>query len=164
MKELLILRHAHTGWTEAGTPDHQRPLSPRGRSDAPRVGRMLRDRELLPDLILTSTAERARATGLLVGESSGFAGPLRHRGELYLADPFVHLEVLAQLARAHPRVLIVGHNPGLEALVLVLTGEQVELSAGALARLRLPIDRWSDLGSMSRGALVHVWRPEEIEP
>ncbi|MBK6712098.1 MAG: histidine phosphatase family protein [Chloroflexi bacterium] len=66
MKTLLVLRHAKSSWSNDFLSDHQRPLNDRGKQDAPRMGRLLRDEELTPDLIITSSAERALSTAELV--------------------------------------------------------------------------------------------------
>ena len=76
MKLLLILRHAKSSWKDPDLDDHDRPLNKRGRRDAPRMGRLLRKEDLLPDLILSSTAVRARMTAEMVADASRYRGPL----------------------------------------------------------------------------------------
>jgi len=78
MKTLLILRHAKSSWKNPGLADHNRPLNKRGKRDAPRVGRLLRDKNLTPDLILSSTAKRALDTAEAAAESSGYEGEINH--------------------------------------------------------------------------------------
>src|SRR5258708_30988934 len=86
MKTLLLLRHAKSSWDNPGGRDFDRPLAPRGRRTAPLIGGHLRDRQLLPDLVLCSTARRARQTHDLVGPPvRGRALPVRQR--LHLATP-----------------------------------------------------------------------------
>ena len=84
MKSLLLLRHAKSSWKEAELADHERPLNKRGRADAPRMGRLLMEQDLVPDLILSSTAKRARQTilvgGLLLTALLWAAMSLTHSG------------------------------------------------------------------------------------
>ena len=87
MKTLLILRHAKSDWETPDVADHDRPLNGRGKRDAPRMGRLLRDENLVPDLIISSTAKRARKTAKLVAEASGYEGEIRLAETLYLAGP-----------------------------------------------------------------------------
>jgi phosphohistidine phosphatase len=162
MKTLLILRHAKSSWKQPDQADHDRPLNERGKSDAPRVGRLLREEDLVPDLIVSSTAKRARKTAAKVAEGSGYGGEIQLSDELYLAPPKTYLGVLRQVADAHSRVMVVGHNPGLEELLTLLTGDESSLPTAALAYITLPIDRWSELNTGTRGHLVNLWTPKEF--
>jgi len=162
MKTLLILRHAKSSWGAPSLADHDRPLNKRGKRDAPRIGELLRREELVPQLILSSTARRARSTAELVSEHSGCEGPLRLERDLYAAGGEAYLEALAKLPDEYQRVLLVGHNPGLEELLEALCGEYQRLPTAALAQVSLPIERWRDLSDDTQGALVNLWRPKEL--
>jgi phosphohistidine phosphatase len=162
MKTLLILRHAKSSWKEHGIDDHDRPLNERGRRSAPRVGRWLRARDLVPDGILCSTAERARATAELVSAAIDHQGPMIVEPDAYLADPATLIDLVSALPEEWSRALLVGHNPGLEALVSDLTGAVEPLPTAALAQIELDVDSWAELPGASRpGRLVHVRRPRE---
>lgn len=162
MKTLLILRHAKSSWKQPALDDHDRPLSPRGARDAPRMGALLRRRGLTPDLIVSSTAVRARTTADRVADRSGCGGVVRLDRRLYLARPETIASVAGGLGGGAARLLVVGHNPGLEELVARLTGAAEILPTAALAQVRLPIDAWSGLSTSTRGALVGLWRPREL--
>ena len=162
MKTLLILRHAKSSWKEDALPDHERPLSKRGRAEAPRMGKLLRKHDLLPDLILSSAAVRARSTVELVIEESLFDGETELREDLYAFDSEPYLKALAGLPDHYQRVMIVGHNPALEELLEELTGEYLPLPTAALAQVTLAIESWSEIESGSSGKLVDIWRPKEL--
>src|SRR5262245_25690191 len=108
MKMLLILRHAKSSWKDEELPDHDRPLNKRGKREAPRMGRLLADHGLLPELILCSTAKRAKKTAARVIKSSGYAGPIEFHRELYAAPPAEYVVVLRQFGDPHDRVMVVG--------------------------------------------------------
>jgi phosphohistidine phosphatase len=163
MKTLLILRHAKSSWKDVRLGDHERPLNQRGQRDAPRMGRLLREEDLVPGLILSSSAERARQTAEAVAEESGYPGELQLSRELYAAGPEAYLEALQALAGEPESVLVVGHNPGLEELVEMLTGEAVRLPTAALAQVALPIQRWQELSEEVQGELANLWAPRELE-
>lgn len=163
MKTLLILRHAKSSWDDASLDDRQRPLNARGRRDAPRMGDLLRDESLVPDVIITSTAVRAHATALAVAEAAGYAGDIVVDPLLYHASPEDVLAVLKTVPNANARiVMIVGHNPGLEDLIERLAGEWHDLPTAALVQLALPIDPWGELDASTRATLVDIWRPKEL--
>jgi phosphohistidine phosphatase len=163
MKTLLVLRHAKSSHDDPGLDDHERSLNDRGRRDAPRMGRLLADEDLVPDLILSSTAVRARTTAEAAAKASGYQQKIELDRSLYLASPEEYIEALRELPETRRRVLVVGHNPGMEQLVEVLTGQSETLPTAALACITLPIDRWRDLRSSTTGTLDGLWRPKEIE-
>src|SRR4030042_5537971 len=117
MKTLLLLRHAKSSWKQPEVHDHDRPLNKRGKKEAPQVGKYLKEKDLVPDLIISSTARRARDTAQAVLEESGFAGQLDLYQDLYLSDAACYLDILRSLPDSINRGLVVGHNPDLEELL-----------------------------------------------
>jgi phosphohistidine phosphatase len=132
LRHLLVLRHAKSAWPD-GVPDHERPLSPRGRRDAPAAGRALAEADLLPDLVLCSTAVRARQTWELASEQWGTPPPVRLVPRLYAAGVPELLDVVHAIPAEVDTLLLIGHNPGLEELVLDLAGDGLD---GALDEVR----------------------------
>jgi len=167
-RELLLLRHAKSSWKKPELRDFDRPLNKRGKQDAERMGRLLRERELLPDSVLSSTAKRARATLKRLRQAAGIAkGAVIWRDDLYLAELDALLTILAEAPPAARRVLLIGHNPGLEMLTRHLGGGAIpEPSDGklvptaALVRLQLP-DDWSDLPA-GAAKLALITRPRDV--
>jgi len=125
LRRLVVLRHAKSAWPD-GVPDHDRPLGPRGLRDAPAAGRALAEADCLPDLALCSTAERARRTWELASAQWGTPPPVRYDPRLYGADFLEHLGVLRETPPEVGTLLLVGHNPGLEDVVLALAGDGVD--------------------------------------
>jgi phosphohistidine phosphatase len=162
MKILLILRHAKSSWKRTELPDFDRPLNKRGKSDAPRMGELLRQMDLLPDLILSSSAQRARQTTQAVVDASGYGGEVRWLDSLYAAPPESYLEALRGLDDSLQRVMVVGHNPGLEELLEELTGTAETLPTAALVQVMLPIQTWSQLDEDVSGELVQIWQPRQL--
>jgi len=163
MKTLLILRHGKSSWDNPDLADHDRPLKKRGERDAPRIGMLLRNESLAPDIIITSTALRARRTAELVAEHCGYRAELVENAAMYPGAPPDHLNVLKQVDDAHERVMIVAHNPGLEELLQGLTGAQEALPTAALARVTLPVSHWQELGLDTTGRLEQLWRPKALD-
>ncbi len=161
MKQLLVLRHAKSDWGTSAKDDWDRTLSSRGIDDAPRVGEMLRAHALMPDLIITSDAIRARSTARAAAETAGYTKDVVLEPALYLASPAAIVETLITVSDDHAMVMIVGHNPGLEDLIEQLSGEEYAMPTAAVVQLELPIDRWRDL-RLSTGATVRdYWRPKD---
>ncbi|MER6133199.1 histidine phosphatase family protein [Streptomyces sp. NPDC001815] len=125
LRRLIVLRHAKSAYPD-GVTDHERPLAPRGRRDAPAAGRALAAVDCLPELALCSTAVRARQTWDLTAAQWGTPPPVRHDARLYGADVPELLEVVREAPAEAKTLLLVGHNPGLEDLVLTLAGDSLD--------------------------------------
>ncbi|WP_431961859.1 SixA phosphatase family protein [Actinacidiphila sp. bgisy160] len=123
-RRLVVLRHAKSAWPP-DVPDHDRPLGPRGRRDAPAVGHWLREAEHIPDLVICSTSRRTQETWELAAEALGATPPptVRLDERVYAATARALLDVLREAPDDVATLLLVGHNPGVQDLVLRLTGE-----------------------------------------
>ena len=161
MKTLLVLRHAKSSWDHAELSDHDRPLSRRGNRAAPRMGRLLVEQGLVPDLILSSTAERARTTAEMVADECAPPPPIDYLPSLYGADPQTYLEAASDSGDDLERVMVVGHNPGIESLVSLLTGSYERMPTAALACIELQIESWEKAVD-AKGRLAGLWRPKEL--
>lgn len=152
MKTLLVLRHAKSDRSNDTLRDHDRPLAARGEADAPRMGAALAALDMIPDCIVTSTAARARATAHLVAAAMGYGGAVIEKPEVYDASVDTLLGVLRGNGDEIATALLVGHNPGLEDLVCLLTGGEgaeamLRLPTAGLACIALDIDDWSRVGT-----------------
>lgn len=161
MKTLLLLRHAKSSWADSGLADHDRPLNKRGLRDAPRMARLIVDTGWVPDVILSSTAARARATALIVAEACEWSPEVRLQRHLYLAEPDGYLEQLQRVPPQAKRVLLVGHNPGIEALGEKLSGVAVHMPTAALLVLEssAPFAAFGEHGAN----IVGNYRPKELD-
>jgi len=162
MKTLLVLRHAKSSWNDPQLDDHERPLNERGRRDGPRMGKLVQEYGLIPDIVISSDAVRARLTAEAVAAAARYVGEIVLDPHLYLASPADILSLLRTVRENAETVMIIGHNPGLEELVEQLTGERHDLPTAALAHIVLEIDQWRDLTLSTRGTLLGHWRPKEL--
>jgi phosphohistidine phosphatase len=164
MKTLLILRHAKSSWKEQDLPDHDRLLNKRGKNDAPRMGKLLKDEDLIPDLIMSSTAVRAKKTAELVAKGCKYKGKIVLNHSLYGAEPAAYLKILEGLPDKRMVALVVGHSPSVEETVGLLTGSlDIIMPTCALAKITLPIQNWAELKKQKiKGKLLKVWKPKEL--
>jgi len=149
--ELLLLRHGKSDW-KTDTDDFHRPLKDRGKRGAQRIGVWLLQQKLIPDLVIASPAERALVTAEKCCKVMGIpASRIRQDNRIYLAEPGRLMEVLADCPEEAHRVMLVGHNPGLEMLLKYLADEPPPtppdgklLPTATLARLQIP-GTWKSL-------------------
>ena len=145
MKRLWILRHAKSSWDHPGVPDHDRPLAPRGRKAARRIARWAGANGVRPELVLCSTALRARSTLDLVRAGIGGPDERVERG-LYHASTDDVLELLASTPDDLTEVMLIGHNPTLHDLAAALAPPGPDaFPTGALVAVGLAIDSWEEI-------------------
>ncbi len=145
MKTLMLLRHAKSSWDDVSLRDFERPLAPRGRKAAPRMAKALKESGILPDLIISSPAARARATIEIVIAAAALDITPQFEEGIYGATSAELMAVVRHIPDTSACALLVGHNPGFENLVARLTGKDEAMPTAALACIEFQIDRWEDV-------------------
>ena len=158
MTNLMIMRHGKSDWDAAAQSDHARPLANRGILSAERMGEVVRDLGVIPGLVISSTAVRARATAELARITGGWASRLILEDDLYGTSPRGALEVVARHAGDWERVMIVGHEPTWSMLVKQLTGGTCAMRTAAVADIEIQSGGW-DTVSTATGTLVSLLQP-----
>jgi len=172
MKRLTLLRHAKSGDDGTVARDFDRPLNAKGRRAARAIGRYMRDQALHFDIVLASSA--ARVVETLQEVETGYGGSLAPQWEkrLYLATPDELLDLIHGAPDSADSLLLVGHNPGLEQLVLALVPQGAESARGeveakyptaSLAEMSFAVDHWRDVGAAG-GRLIRFVRPRDLDP
>lgn len=167
MRCIYLLRHAKSSW-KTGLPDHERPLARRGRRATKAIWRHMRDQGIEPELVLCSTARRARETLKRIEPAIGSAD-VRIEAELYGASTALLLDRLRAVPDAIGSVMLIGHNPGLELLALDLAPPAPELyeleekfPTAALATFAFSGAVWHEL-QPGAAELVGFVRPRDLE-
>lgn len=163
MKTLSLMRHAKSSWKDPSLADHERPLNKRGKRDAPRMGKRLAQASICPDLIITSTAVRARTTAEKIAAEIGY--PTAHimmDESLYLAGMSGILELIHALGDANNHVMLFGHNPDLTELVNLLTDSHIDnVPTCGIVHIRFDTTSWSRVGTV-RAQLIGFDYPKRI--
>jgi len=161
MKTLLLLRHAKSDWDDPSLRDFDRPLAARGERDAPRIGKALRKRGPLPDLIVSSPAARAKATIEAVIKAAKLNLEIRFDEAVYGASSPELMKLIRRLPNGNSCVLLVGHNPGFEDLFGRLSGSHERMPTAALACIEFQIDHWEDVND-GEGKLAWLLTPKQL--
>ena len=162
MKTLMLLRHAKSSWDNASLDDFERPLNDRGRKSAATIGKYLADNEVAIDLIISSPSVRTRET-IERAKLNGLAHEIRFDQRIYEASSARLLEVVSQIDEDRKSVLLVGHNPGMEELLLLLTGIEERMQTATLATISLNLKRW-DRVMAGKGVLQTLIRAKDLKP
>jgi phosphohistidine phosphatase len=168
VSQLTLLRHAKSSWADTGQEDRERPLAPRGRKAARRLAGYLGDAGIRPDLVLCSPAVRATETLDLVRPGLGEDVDVEIEEELYGAGASELLDRVRRLPESVTWAMLVGHNPGLQQLAVLLARDgparekaRSHFPTGALATLRPRQGTWADLGPGGADLVTYV-APREL--
>jgi phosphohistidine phosphatase len=156
---LTLIRHANAEWKDAHIPDFERPLNKRGLSEAEGIGKVLLEAQLVPELMLASSAKRTQQTAEIVGRVLGLATrKVKLAEQLYLARAEVILSLAQATGPKVHHVAIVGHNPGISELALSLAPEDAqvsELATGCACSLTFANHSWTDIGAPASSAVCY---------
>ncbi len=166
MKTLYIVRHAKSSWSDPLADDFDRPLNERGKRDAPKMGKRLKEKGILPSLMITSPAKRARSTARRIAEEVKYKkDEIKEERKLYHAEEDVILDVIQKIKDKHNIVMLFGHNPGLTNFVNSLQDKEVDIdnvpTCGIVA-FQLNIDSWSEI-SWGKGTMVFFDYPKRLD-
>ena len=162
MRILYLLRHAKSSRKDESIADFERPLAGRGRKACVLIARLIQEKEIQFDLILSSSAVRARETIELISQHAKLRCELRFDERIYEASANRLLEIVSEIHSDRKTVLVVGHNPGLEDLLQLLTRENLTLPTASLAKVKLKISKWSE-SAVNKGSLDWMERPKELD-
>ena len=171
MRRLMLLRHAKSDWSRPGARDHERTLAPRGREAAPRIGAYMVHHGLLPDLVVCSTATRARETWDLVAKAFAHKPEVVYEERIYEAGPNPLFDVVKETKSSVHALLLTGHNPGMHEFAqrLIASGDTdararltEKFPTGALAVIDFAVDDWRKLHTRS-GRLDRLVVPRTLE-
>jgi phosphohistidine phosphatase len=161
MKEIILMRHAKSSWKEKDLDDFDRPLNKRGKKNAPKMGKLLKNNGILPGRIFSSTAKRTRLTAEAVAKAIDFKEDVIYMDELYMAEPEIYMQILQKQPDEFDSIMFVGHNPGVEWFLQMLCGEVVSLPTSAVAHIKIPVEHWVDLDAEVEGELLNRWTPQK---
>ncbi|MBG0785595.1 MAG: histidine phosphatase family protein [Anaerolineaceae bacterium] len=162
MKTLLLMRHAKSSWKDENLSDIERPLKKRGVKDAKLIAKVIKENNLIPDAIISSPAVRTKETVKVLKKELDFNGKEIVAEQLYMGEPESFVEALKSVNNKHNTVLVVAHNPGLEAYLQILGGEIEAVPTGGLGYLVLVLEDWANISLETMGDLVGFWKPKDL--
>ena len=149
MKTLYMIRHAKSSWDDMSLSDHDRPLNGRGEKNAPEMGKRLKSRGIMPDHIISSSANRAFETAKRIANEIGFdINRINISKDLYHADEDDIIRFLQKQDDAYPSLMIFGHNPGFTDCVNLLTDQGFyNIPTCGVVAITFDIDQWREVKS-----------------
>ena len=163
MKQIYVLRHAKSSWDNSNLTDFERPLSKRGIRDANKLSIFLKNMDLMIDIVLCSTAVRAKDTFDLTASGFNFEiDKANYTDKLYFGDVSSIIMRLKEIDNSLKNILIVGHNPTLHYLVESLTNKKIDRFKTCNLAIITHDDNWNSLGS-KKSSLKSLIKPKELK-
>lgn len=164
-KILYLVRHAKSSWKDASLDDFDRPLNKRGKRDAPEMGRRLAKEDIVPKLIISSPAERAKKTALAIAKAVGYdTSNIQWEENLYHARPVDLLRQVHTASDQSNSLMLIGHNPGLTDFCNDLSPEEIEnIVTVGIVCLKFEVDKWKGISLAKTGKLAWYDYPKKVK-
>ncbi|MCW8894347.1 MAG: histidine phosphatase family protein [Sulfurimonas sp.] len=147
MKKLYIIRHAKSSWKDLEIDDFDRPLNKRGKQNAPFMGEKLKEKEIMPDMIISSPALRAKTTAEIIAKKMNYTKEVFFNQDLYEADATTLHNILSKIDNENSVVFLIGHNPELNMLAEIYVGFDENIPTCGVLEVEFNCDRWIDIGA-----------------
>ncbi len=143
MKNLYLIRHAKSDWSDESQSDFERGLNKRGQKAIPIMAKALKEKKVMPDLILSSSAKRAQLTAKGLAEEIGYTGKIKYSDALYMAEPLDIISIIQEIKDKYDDVCIVGHNPETTELTDLMLDDYIDnVPTLGIVALELPLKHW----------------------
>ena len=162
MKTLLLMRHAKSSWKDDTLSDLERPLKKRGRKDTKRIAKVIKENNLIPNVIISSPAVRTLETVNILKKELEFEGKEIVADDLYMGEPQAFIDAIKKVNNKHNSVLVVAHNPGLEAYLQIIGSNIEAVPTAGLGYLVLVLEDWKNISLDTMGELVGFWKPKDL--
>lgn len=145
MKKLYIIRHAKSSWKDVVLEDFERGLSKRGKANAPMMGERLKEKGIMPDIILSSPAKRAKSTAEIIAKEIGYKKKVLFDENIYEASVDELRKILTALDDKNSTVFLVGHNPSLNDLAHYYVDFEVNIPTCGVVEIAFASKKWAEI-------------------
>lgn len=145
MKKLYIIRHAKSSWGDAELNDFERPLSKRGKANAPMMGERLKIKGVMPDIIISSPAKRAKSTAEMIAKEVGYEKKVLFDENIYESSVATLRKILTSVNDENSTVFLFGHNPELNMLVDYYVKFYENIPTCGVVEIEFACDMWADI-------------------
>ncbi len=146
MKRLFIIRHAKSSWKNLSLDDFDRPLNKRGEINAPFMGKLLKQKDIVPDLVLSSPANRAKTTAIKISEELDLDDTkIVFENSIYEASSDILIDIIKKVQDKYNTIFLVGHNPSLNSLAYELVKFDENIPTAGIVEIELNMNSWKDI-------------------
>jgi len=163
MKKLYIIRHAKSSWSDEMLDDFDRPLNKRGKSNAPMMGERLRDKNAIPDMIISSPAKRAKTTARIIAEKVNYTKEIIYNNDIYESDVATLHNIFTKIDDDNETVFLFGHNPELNMLAQMYVGFDENIPTCGVLEVEFNCDRWRDISARNAKLLSFDYPKQNMQ-
>lgn len=162
MKKLYIIRHAKSSWSDEELDDFERPLNKRGRANAPFMGELLKKQNVVPDLIISSPALRAKSTAEIIAKKVNYTKEIVYNNDIYESDVATLHNIFTKIDDENSTVFLFGHNPELNMLAEMYAGFDENIPTCGILEVEFKCEKWRDI-SAKNARLVSFEYPKKYD-
>lgn len=163
MKKLFIIRHAKSDWSDTSLDDFDRPLNNRGLKNAPFMGKLLKEKGVMPDLIISSSANRTFTTAQIFASQLGYLGDILLDKNLYEVSANTIESIVKNVSDNFDTIFLIGHNPGLQMFAETISKFEVDnMPTCAVVEIDFKVDSWKDI-SRKESKLISYDYPKKFK-
>lgn len=160
MKNVYLVRHAKSDWNDESKSDFERGLNKRGQKAIPTMADALKEKQIIPDLILCSAAKRTKLTAKGLAKLIDYRGEIKYTNTLYMAEPEEVLSLIQNMNDKYDTVFIVGHNPEITELSNIMTNASIDnVPTLGIVAIQFPIGSWKHV-TKGEGKLTFFLYPK----
>lgn len=159
MKKLYLIRHAKSSWSDFALDDFDRSLNKRGKNNAPLMGKLLKDKNIIPDIFLSSPALRAKTTAKIIAKKIEYTKKIIFDKEIYEASDATLHKMLTKLGNKNSIVFLVAHNPGLNILAEYYVDFYENIPTCGIIKIEFDCNKWKNISS-SNAKLISFEYPK----
>ena len=162
MKKVYLVRHAKSSWKDSSQDDFERPLNKRGKLDAPLMGAKLHDKKIVPDIILSSPALRAKTTAEIIAKKIEYKKEIVYKKNIYEASASTLHKILTKIADKNRVAFLFGHNPSLNELAEKYINFNENIPTCGIVEIEFDCDSWVDI-SVKNAKMVSFDYPKKYK-
>jgi len=163
MKKLYIIRHAKSSWDDMALDDFDRGLNKRGRKNAPMMAKRLKNKGVMPDIILSSSAKRAKKTAKIIADGIGFSKKIKFDDELYDVLPNELHKKLRAIKNKYNTAFLIGHNPELNMIAEDFIDFNQNIVTCGILEIEFDCDSWMEVGRENAKLISYDYPKKEID-
>lgn len=157
MKKLFIIRHAKSDWSDESLDDFDRPLNKRGLKNAPFMAKLLKKKDIKPDLILSSPAIRALSTAQIIAKKIGYKKAVFTNLDMYEAQSETLEKIINDIDDKNKIVFLIGHNPGLSGLINILSEMDEDIPTCAVVEIDFDTNSWKNISKKNSKVISYEY-------
>ena len=163
MKSIILFRHAKSDWSNPFSLDHERPINKRGIKAAKKMGLYLSNLEQIPELVISSTALRAKQTIDIAMKEGKWKSKIQMEKKIYNSSVEILINVLQNVDNLYYNICLVGHEPTFSSFIAICSNSSIiKFPTGSMAKIEFEIKKWENI-NLDKANIQWIKKPKELD-